>query len=116
MYILQLLCFVLVRHPEMIIPLKNVTILPNQDFDLNCLASSSGVLTYNWKKQDGNLPQTAVESYIHTVFFNSLTNETTVGYNLKVQNAQPLDEGWYCCVAANEAGSTTECAWLEINS
>lgn len=33
-----------------------------------------------------------------------------------IQNVQPLDEGWYCCVAANEARSTTDSGWLEINS
>ena len=100
----------------MIIPLKNVTIFPNQDFHLNCLASSSGVLTYDWTKRDGNLPPTAVKSYVHTMFFNSIHRETTVGYHIKIQTTQPSDEGWYCCVAANEAGTTTECAWLEINS
>ena len=84
----------------MIIPLKNVTIFPNQDLDLNGLASSSGVLTYDWSKHNGNMPQNAEKSYSHTVFFNSLNGETTLGYNLKVQNVQPLDEGWYCCVAA----------------
>ena len=100
----------------MIIPLNNVTIFPNQDFVLNCLASSSGILTYDWSKRDGMLPQNAVKSYSHTVFFNSLDGETTVGYNLKVQNAQPADEGWYCCIATNEAGNTIDCAWLELNS
>jgi len=105
-----------VRRPEIIIPLENVTVLPNQDFELNCLALSSGVLMYDWIKHDGNLPQTAVKSYIHKLFFNSLSGETTLFYNLAVQNVQPSDEGWYCCVVTNEAGSTTECAWLEVNS
>ena len=100
----------------MIIPLNNITIFPNQNFVFNCLASSSGVLTYDWSKRDGILPQNAEKSYSHTVFFNSVNGETTLGYNLKVQNAQVSDEGWYCCVAANEAGSTTDCAWLEIDS
>ena len=50
------------------------------------------------------------------MFFNSLNRQTTVGYHIKIQNAQPSDEGWYCCAAANEAGTTTECSWLEINS
>ena len=70
----------------------------------------------SWRKHDGNMPQNAEKSYSHTVFFNSPNGETTLGYNLKVQNVQPLDEGWYCCVAANEAGSTTDSGWLEINS
>ena len=105
-----------VRRPEIISPLENVTVFPNQDFDLSCLASSSGVLTYDWSKRDGNLPHTAVKSYIHKIFYNSLGGETTLVYNLAVQNVQPSDEGWYCYVATNEAGSTTECAWLEVNS
>ena len=108
-------CFIPV-YPEMIIPLKNITVFPNQDFNLDCLALSSGVLTYDWNKHDGDLPQTAVKSYIHKTFFNSLGGKTALAYTLAVQNAQPSDEGWYCCVAANEAGYTTECAWVEINS
>ena len=100
----------------MITPLKNFTIFPKRDFVFNCLASSSGVLTYDWSKHDGILPHNVEKSYSHTVFFNSLNGQTTLGYNLKVQNAQVSDEGWYCCTATNEAGSTTDCAWLEINS
>ena len=82
---------------------------------MSCLALSSGVLTYDWIKRDGNLPQSAVASCTRKTFFNSLGGETTLVYNLAVQNGQPSDEGWYCCVATNEAGNTIECAWLEIN-
>ena len=72
---------------------------------------------YDWTKRDGNLPPTAVQSYTHTMFFNSRNNgKITINYNLQVHNVQTLDEGWYCCVAANEAGTTAECAWLEVNS
>ena len=108
--------FAPVRHPEMIIPFKNITVLPKQSFNLNCLALSSGVLKYDWSKRDGNLPLNATKSYVYTTFFNSLGGEDTLVYNLAVQNVQPSDEGWYCCVATNEAGSTTECSWLEVNS
>ena len=105
-----------VRHPEMIIPLENITIFPYQDCNLNCLALSSGVLTYNWNKRDGILSQNAVKSFVHKTFYSSVGSEATLVYNLAVTNVQPSDEGWYCCVATNEAGSTTECTWLEVNS
>lgn len=104
-----------VRHPEMILPLENVTILPYQDCKLNCLALSSGVLTYEWSKRDGSLPQNAVKSYTYETFFNSLGGETTLVYSLAIPYVQLSDEGWYCCIATNEAGSTTACTWLEVN-
>jgi len=67
-----------VPHPEIIIPPQNTTTLPNQFFNFNCLALSLGLLTYDWKKHDGNLPLTAVKSYIHKTFINSHGGGTTV--------------------------------------
>ena len=46
---------------------------------------------------------------------HSVENPTSV-YSLAVHNVQLSDEGWYCCVATNEGGSRTDCAWLEVNS
>ena len=100
----------------MILSLTNITLFPNQDLNLCCLALSSGVLKYDWRKRDENLPQTAIKSFVCKPFFNSVGGEDTLVYNLAVSNIQPSDEGWYCCVATNEAGSTVECAWLEVNS
>ena len=74
------------------------------------------MLTYDWSKHDGNLPQTAVKSYIHEAFLNSLGGTATLVYNLGLHNVTVSDEGWYCCTATNEGGTTTECAWLEVNS
>ena len=91
-------------------------VLPNHNFTLSCLAFSLGLLKYEWKRRDGILPQTAVQSYVNRNLFNPLSEETTTVYNLAVHNIQPLDEGWYCCIATNEAGSTVNCAWLEVNS
>ena len=105
-----------VDQPEIIIPPENVTVFPNHSFNLNCLALSSGVLTYNWSKRDGNLPQAAKKSYIHDTFLNSLGGTPTLVYNLAVHNVTVSDEGWYCCAATNEGGTTTRCAWLEVNS
>ena len=83
---------------------------------MNCLAVSSGLLTYDWNKSKGVLPQTAVKSYTHKVLFNPLVKETTDVFSLTIHNVQVSDEGWYCCIATNEGGSTMDCAWLECNS
>ena len=100
----------------MIISPKNVTVLSNGNFTMNCLAVSFGLLKYDWSKRNGTLPQTAVQSYIHNILFDPLSEQATSVYNLAVYNVQPSDEGQYCCVATNEAGSTKNCAWLEVNS
>ena len=99
----------------MIVSPENVTILPNHSFTMNCLALSFGLLKYYWSKRNGTLSQTAVQSYIHNIL-DPLSEEATGIYNLAVYDVQPSDEGWYCCVATNEAGSTVDCAWLEVNS
>ena len=83
---------------------------------MNCLAVSSGLLTYDWNKSDGVLPQTVVKSCTHKILFKPLGKETTDVYSLTMHNVQASDEGSYCCVATNEAGSTMDCAWLEVNS
>ena len=83
---------------------------------MNCLALSFGLLKYEWSKRNEVLPETAVHSYIHSNPFDPRREETTSIYNLAVYNVQPSDEGWYCCAATNEAGSTKNCAWLEVNS
>ena len=106
----------LAPKPELILSPENVTVLPNHTFTMNCLASSFGLLKYDWNKCDGILPQTAVQSCIHNILFDPLRDQTTNIYNLAVYNVQPSDEGWYCCVATNKAGSTVDCAWLEVNS
>ena len=103
-------------HPETILSPENVTVLPNSSFTMSCLALSFGLLKYDWSKRDGVLPQTAVKSCTHNIMFNPLGKETTDVYSLTIHNVQASDEGWYCCIATNEAGSTMDCAWLEVNS
>ena len=95
---------------------KNVTVRPNHSFTMNCLALSFGLLTYDWSKHDGILPQTAVQSCVPNILFDLLSGKSTSVYNLAVYNVQLSDEGWYCCNATNEAGSTVDCAWLKVNS
>ena len=116
MFRLLLLPFVLAPKPEIIILPENITVLPNQNFTMSCLALSFGILQYEWRKRDGILQQTAVKSYIHDIIFDPLSENPTIIYNLAVYNVQPSDEGLYCCVATNDAGSTDSCAWLEVNS
>ena len=106
----------LVRRPEIITSLEKITIFPYQGCNLSCLAVSLGVLTYDWNRHDGNLSKNAVKSYVHENFFSPLGSEATLIYSLALPNVQLSDEGWYCCVATNEAGSTTKCTWLEVNS
>ena len=83
---------------------------------MKCLALSFGLIKYDWSKHDGILPQTAVKSYTENFLFNPPGEGTTDVYSLTTNNVQPSDEGWYCCVATNEGGSTMDCAWLEVNS
>ena len=83
---------------------------------MNCLALSFGLLKYDWNKRNGNLSHTAVKSCTLNILFNPPDEETTDVCSLSITNAQPSDEGWYCCVATNEGGSTIDCAWLDIIS
>ena len=106
----------LVPIPEMIMSPRNITVLPNHSFTMNCLALSFGTLQYDWSKRNGPLPLTAVKSYNHNFLSNALSGKHTSIYNLAVHNVQPSNEGWYCCEATNEDGSTTDCAWLEVDS
>jgi len=83
---------------------------------MNCLAVSLGLLKYDWSKRDGILPQTAVKSSVYDHLFDPLSKDTISVYNLALHNVQLSDEGWYCCIATNERGSTINCAWLEVDS
>ena len=95
-------------------PYKNITILVNQAADLHCLASSCGVLTYDWMKNASNLSASAIKSYITRSILHFDQNVLT--YQLTIPNVQLSDEGWYCCLAINECGTTEKCIWLEVNS
>ena len=114
LFILQFLFSV--PRPEIIISPKNVTALPNDSFTMTCLASSFGLLKYDWSKRNGVLSQAAVKSCTHNILFNPPGYETTDVSSLTVQHVQPSDEGYYCCVATNEGGSISNCSWLEVNS
>ena len=108
-------CFLyVVPCPEIIKPYKNITVLVNQAADLHCFASSCGGITYNWIKNASNLSASAVKNYVtkNILYFNQIV----LTYQLTIPNAQLSDEGWYCCLATNECGTTERCIWLEVNS
>ena len=100
--------------PEIIKPYKNATVAIKQTTELHCLASSCGALTYDWIKYSSILPASAVKSYAtkNILYFY----QTFLTYQLTIPNVQLSDEGWYCCLATNECGTTKKCVWLEVNS
>ena len=115
------MCSIFVVHcspvpcPEMIKPPVNITVLPGQTVHYYCLASSFGLLAYNWKKYNGSVASpipNATMTYDHVNIFGG----TTAVHNLTIPNVSPLDEGEYCCIATNECGSVTKCAWLNVYS
>ena len=85
----------------------------NQTGVLYCLASSSGRLTYDWIKKGSNLSAAAMKSYNIKKFL--YFDQAVLTYQLTIPNVQSVDEGWYCCVATNECGTTKKCVWLEVN-
>ena len=110
----MLFCLCVVPCPEIIKPYENITILVNQAANLLCLASSCGALAYDWMKNESNLSASAIKSYItrSILYFD----QTVLTYQLTIPNVQLSDEGWYCCLATNECGTTEKCVWLEVNS
>jgi len=97
----------IVPCPEIIEAPLNITILPGEIAKFDCLAYSHSSLQYNWKKKNyrGSLSSSKT---------TKCTQDNTVTYS--IDNTQPSDEGWYCCVATNECGNVEECAWLEVDS
>ena len=109
-----LFCLYAVPCPEIIKPYKNITVSVNQAVDLHCLASSCGALTYEWIKNASNLSVSAIKSYVTKRFLYFV--QIVLTYQLTILSVQSSDEGWYCCMATNECGTTTKCIWLEVNS
>ena len=105
--------YILVPIPEIVDFPKNISVLPGSSANFYCLALSYGSLVYDWKKPDGSsLPSTAVKSFVYRKFID----ENTAFYSLTISNTQTIHEGEYCCIAQNQYGNTTECAWLNVNS
>ena len=87
----------------MIIPPAPTTIRSGETVVLHCFAFSYGVLSYQWKKSKNfALP-------------SNVDVQNNGSYHLLIiSNAQVSNAGNYCCVATNECGDTTSCAWLEV--
>ena len=111
------LSYFVVPHPEMIRPPKSVSLRPGKSAVLECLAWSYSGLVYDWYENSTSdeLSSKAVISYNKWSSPDDGSCISTI-YTLNISNVQPLDEGWYCCVATNDYGSVEECAWLEVNS
>ena len=90
--------------------------LPGETANFYCLALSYSGLLYDWKRMNkAMLPSSAIKKYNRWPFSSFLGRITTI-YHLEISNTEPSDEGWYCCIATNEGGNKTDCAWLEVNS
>ena len=107
-------CYFVVPCPVFIKLYQNITVLVNQAANLHCLALSYGTLTYEWMKKTNDLSTAATKSYVNKTFL--YFDQTVLTYQLTIPNVQSSDEGWYCCMATNECGTTKRCIWLEVNS
>jgi len=101
--------------PEIVRPLKNVTVTFQQTAILHCLALSYGSLTYDWRRFDGKGFSTASNKFYVRMKYSD-TNKNTVTHQLMIPKVELSDEGWYCCVATNDNGHTEKCVWLEVDS
>ena len=96
-------------------PLQNTTVLFKHTVSLYCLAFSQGVLTYDWKRLNGkNISSNSRKLYAHKMYSDA--NQETITYQLVIPKVKLSDEGWYCCIATNDAGSRGKCVWLEVDS
>ena len=103
--LISVLClFNVVPCPEILKAPVGTTIVPGEVAKFDCLAYSHSTLQYTWKKKNST-------SVLYT---SKAIQDNTVAYS--INNTQPSDEGWYCCVATNECGDVEECAWLEMDS
>jgi len=93
----------------------NITVLPGQVVHYYCLASSFGLLAYDWKKYNGSIVSPILNATMNYDHVNILGGTTAV-HKLTIFNVSPSDEGEYCCIATNEFGSVMKCAWLNVYS
>ena len=100
----------MILNPEPIIKVR-----PGAMVTFPCVAWSYGGLLYEWNRNGSlNLPYNSTVSYEDKLLPMNFINTTM--YELTLYNAQETDEGHYCCIASNDCGSTTKCAWLEVDS
>ena len=87
----------------MITPPAATAIRSGETTALQCLAFSYGELSYQWKKSKSFALPSNVDVQNNGSY-----------HQLIISNAQVSNAGNYCCVAINECGDTTSCAWLEV--
>ena len=101
--------------PEIILNPEPAKVLPDTTVIFSCVAWSYGGLMYEWNKNDSlSLPYNSAVSYEHKPLAVNAVNTTV--YEITIFNVQEANEGFYCCVVSNGCGSTTKCAWLEVDS
>jgi len=83
-----------------------------EDVSFNCLALSYGRLGYDWRRKDKSTLSYRATSTFQIV---EILHQSMLVNSLMITKVQLSDEGWYCCVATNECGSTEHCAWLNVN-
>ena len=111
-----ILIYYTVPCPEMILHPMPTKVRPDTTVTFSCVAWSYGGLMYEWNKNDSLiLPQNSAISYENKPLKTNDAINTTV-YELTLFNVQETNEGHYCCIASNGCGSTTKCAWLEVDS
>ena len=103
---MYIICVSIVPCPEMFEPSTPTTIRSGETAVLQCLAFTYGKLSnliYQWKRYENfALPS------------NAKMQNNGIYHLLIISNAQVSNAGNYCCVATNECGNTTSCAWLEV--
>ena len=103
-------CPSIILHP---VPIK---VHPDSPATFSCVAWSYGGLIYEWRKNGSlTLPKNSAVTYEKRPLEMNTDINTTV-YEITIFNVKEADEGYYCCIASNGCGSTTKCAWLEVDS
>ena len=109
-YLFTVPCPEIILHP---VPIK---VHPYSPVTFSCVAWSYGGLIYEWQKNDSlTLPNNSAVTYEKRSLKMNTDINTTV-YEITLFSVEETDEGHYCCIASNGCGSTTECAWLEVDS
>lgn len=89
--------------PDILVQMENVTRSAGQTITSLCLTGETGV-TYRWYKNGDSL------SHIDGKIEISMLDSST----LSLLDAQPSDNGWYTCEAANEYGSSFTRGYIHV--
>ena len=73
-------------------------------------------MIYKWTKNGNSTLPLGSNVFFTNKQLPADTKYLTTVYELRILNAQAMDEGLYCCEASNECGIIKRCAWLVVNS